>query len=174
MCLPPPQCPPRRRSTNEDLFCRKMDTRAPLLGLPDDLLSGALSRFCSAIALVRLAATCARLRELCKQAAEVLLEEVGAAATTVAARVAGASTLRNLALLCGRAPLITERFYEYVQKRLDGATELLGFVMGFVRRMSPSIGLRCSFSSSHSETWMWVVGQTRGISKIHAGTNDRG
>ena len=107
-----------------------MDTRAPLLGLPDDLLSGALSRFCSAIALARLAATCARLRELCKQAAEVLLEEVGAAATTVAARVAGASTLRNLALLCGRAPLITERFYEYVQKRLDGRYRTIGFRYG--------------------------------------------
>ena len=93
-----------------------MDTPAlDLLGLPDDLLSGAVSRFCSAIALVNLAATCVRLRLLCKQAAEVLLEEAGAAATALAARIAGAATLRNLALLCGRAPLITERFYEHVQ-----------------------------------------------------------
>ena len=86
-----------------------------LLGLPDDLLSGALSRLCSAIALVNLAATCTRLRGLCKQAAEVLLEEAGAAATTIGARIAGAFTLRNLALLCGRAPLITERFLQHVQ-----------------------------------------------------------
>ena len=86
-----------------------------LLGLPDDLLSGALSRLCSAIALVNLAATCTRLRALCKQAAEVLLEEAGAAATTIGARIAGAFTLRNLALLCGRAPLITERFLKHVQ-----------------------------------------------------------
>ena len=93
-----------------------METAAlDLLGLPDDLLSGALPRFCSAAALVNLAATCARLRALCKLAAEVLLEEAGAAATTLAARIAGAATLRNLALLCGRAPLITERFYEHVQ-----------------------------------------------------------
>ena len=93
-----------------------METPAlDLLGLPDDLLSGALPRFCSAAALVNLAATCARLRALCKLAAEVLLEEAGAAATTLAARIAGAATLRNLALLCGRAPLITERFYEHVQ-----------------------------------------------------------
>ena len=93
-----------------------MDTPAlDLLGLPDDLLSGALSRLCSAIALVNLAATCTRLRALCKQAAEVLLEEAGAAATTIGARIAGAFTLRNLALLCGRAPLITERFLKHVQ-----------------------------------------------------------
>ena len=93
-----------------------MDTPAlDLLGLPDDLLSGAVSRFCSAIALVNLAATCVRLRLLCKQAAEVLLEEAGAAATALAARIAGAATLRNLALLCGRAPLVTERFHEHVQ-----------------------------------------------------------
>ena len=100
-----------------------METAAlDLLGLPDDLLSGALSRLCSAIALVNLAATCTRLRALCKQAAEVLLEEAGAAATTIAARIAGAFTLRNLALLCGRAPLITERFHEHVQ---TVATEVL-------------------------------------------------
>ena len=86
-----------------------------LLGLPDDLLSGALLRLCSAIALVNLAATCTRLRALCKQAAEVLLEEAGAAATTIGARIAGAFTIRNLALLCGRAPLITERFLQHVQ-----------------------------------------------------------
>ena len=108
-----------------------MDTPAlDLLGLPDDLLSGAVSRFCSAIALVNLAATCVRLRLLCKQAAEVLLEEAGAAATALAARIAGAATLRNLALLCGRAPLITERFYEYVQKRLDGRYRTIGFRYG--------------------------------------------
>ena len=62
-----------------------METAAlDLLGLPDDLLSGALSRFCSVMALVSLSATCARLRGLCKQAAEVLLEEAGTAATTIA------------------------------------------------------------------------------------------
>ena len=89
-----------------------------LLGLPDDLLSGALARFCSSITLAHLAATCTRLRGLCKQAAEVLLEEAGAAATTLSARAAGAATLLNLALLCGRAPMITERFYRAVEDRL--------------------------------------------------------
>ena len=111
-----------------------MDTPAlDLLGLPDDLLSGALSRFCSAMALVSLAATCARLRGLCKQAAEVLLEEVGAAATTLAARIAGAATFRNLALLCGRAPLVTERFHDRVQN-------LVGTLFGRIRVVSSDNG----------------------------------
>ena len=118
-----------------------METAAlDLLGLPDDLLSGALSRLCSAIALVNLAATCTRLRALCKQAAEVLLEEAGAAATTIAARIAGAFTLRNLALLCGRAPLITERFHEHVQ---TVATEVLRSAQMSLYQYMPPPPLGC-------------------------------
>ena len=131
--MPSPAGSPRRTAAGANAPVEKMDTPAlDLLGLPDDLLSGALSRFCSAMALVSLAATCARLRGLCKQAAEVLLDEVGAAATTLAARIAGAATFRNLALLCGRAPLVTERFHDRVQNLVGTLFGRIHVVSGVV------------------------------------------
>ena len=97
--------------------------RCQLLDLPDAIIEQALSPSCTIRSLVSLASSCSQLRRLCLRAAEALLQSLCAAGTSEAARAMGAATIHDLARMCGRHPVIPEKFLAAVLERLDGPVE---------------------------------------------------
>ena len=89
-----------------------------LLDLPDAIIEQALSPSCTIRSLVSLASSCSQLRRLCLRAAEALLQSLCAAGTSEAALAMGAATIHDLARMCGRHPVIPEKFLAAVLERL--------------------------------------------------------
>ena len=94
-----------------------------LLDLPDAIIEQALSPSCTTRSLVSLAASCSQLRRLCLRAAEALLRSLCAAGTSEAALAMGAATIHDLARMCGRHPVIPEKFLAAVLERMHGPVE---------------------------------------------------
>ena len=97
--------------------------RCQLLDLPDAIIEQALSPSCTTPSLVNLAASCAQLRRLCLRTAEALLLRACAAGTSEAALAMGAATIHDLARMCGRYPVIPEKFFAAVLERMQGPVE---------------------------------------------------
>ena len=115
---------PQAQTFHHSLVTRpKMSGRCQLLDLPDAIIEQALGPACTTRSLASLAASCAQLRRLCLRAAEALLQRACAAGTSEAALAMGAATIHDLARMCGRHPVIPEKFLAAVLERIQGPFE---------------------------------------------------